>query len=155
MRCLVIGKTGKLGAALYAHLRESGVEVVGTTRNDFDLLESKELPKADIGFIVAANTKLAECEEDRMGSHRVNVDAPIRIAKAMLKGNCFPVFFSSEGATWGTSIYGQQKALADTAMQILGGVAILRIRKITGNPLEIAMRAAEIGLARKEGVYIL
>jgi dTDP-4-dehydrorhamnose reductase len=156
MRCLVIGKSGKLGAALYSYLQELKVNVTGTMRNDFDLRESKELPKADIGFIVAANTKLAECEEDRMGSHLVNVDAPIRIARQMKEMGCFPVYFSSEYATYsGSGAYGHQKALTDTAMQILGGVAILRIRKIKGSPLGIAMRAAEIGFERREGVYIL
>lgn len=44
-RALVLGGTGDIGSAIVARLLQSGMEVVGVGRNDFDLTSPKEIEK--------------------------------------------------------------------------------------------------------------
>lgn len=168
---LVIGGDGFLGKALARRLRDGGeTDVVWTTRRRdwtiapqgsffFDLLSSDpgELPPCDIVYLVAANTKIAECERDPT-AWRVNVDAPIAIAKRFMRERLFGksieiVYLSSDAVeTCSGTAYGRQKAAAEAYMHAIDATIIRPGRIPPERVDDLADIIIAAGLNRRRGV---
>jgi dTDP-4-dehydrorhamnose reductase len=152
VRALIVGLDSRIGSVLAATLRDRAIEVVGTSRRDssngkilFDLAQPDltVLPKADIVFICAAQTSQALCRTNTAESNRINIEAPVAIAKAFSTKSARIVFTSSSAVFDGSkpfrpaddaccpiSVYGEQKAEAERQLLALGrAVAILRLTK--------------------------
>jgi len=159
LRWLVVGADGMLGRELLSSLRQDGANVLGTSRREgsqhlrLDLSEiggETDLPPADIVILTAAMTRIADCESDPKTSHRINVSAPLSLAKhAWQEHNAFVVFISSSGVFDGVNelpnpqthprplnLYGRQKTEAEAALTEAAvdnfGLAIIRPTKILG-----------------------
>jgi dTDP-4-dehydrorhamnose reductase len=156
-RALVIGVDGLLGAALASAWRGHG-EVVGTTRRHeagqagetvfLDLADENadfgHLPRAEVAFICAAMTKLAECRQSPALAERVNFAAPVRLARHLVANGTRVVFLSTSAVMdcrepqmraarprQPTSVYGKWKAAAEEAILALGEHAtIVRLTKV-------------------------
>ena len=91
MKVLILGANGRLGSSLVRHWNSRpGTEVVALTRAQVDLSdpEKAEASLAGIAFgkgdaVVncAAATDVDGCERDREAAHRINAEAPGRIAR--------------------------------------------------------------------------
>lgn len=167
---LIVGADGLIGEELLRRLRQRGSEVIGTTHGrlgddaevHFDLTDSAAAllntpalaklrsEKSWMAFLVAAVTGYQRCEQDPIGTRRVNVTNSINLAAELLKFTRFLVYPSSSavfGGTRGphqesaspsvTSEYGRQKADAERGMLGLigeescrGGVAVARLTKV-------------------------
>jgi len=147
---LIIGKNGMLGEALYKRIGG-----VATTSRDFDLRgDPKDLPEAELVYIVAAMSKFRDCELNP-DSWAINVDGPIRVAHHFK--NSFIVYISSEAAEWGRTAYGIQKAHAELGLLAVCGyerLAIFRPCKIVPSMLNMLCRDLDrIGKERLCGVH--
>jgi dTDP-4-dehydrorhamnose reductase len=156
MRAIVVGVDGLIGGALLAELRARGENAIGTTRRRervragdtffFDLLnpEIEEFRSADVVFICAAMTGLAECRRSPQLAERVICTAPVGLS-AFLASNGARVVFLSTSAVLdckeplmradrfrgGTSIYGRYKAEAESRILALGRLAtVVRLTKV-------------------------
>lgn len=160
----VIGGRGRIGSELVLALRQSGSGPFEyTTRHEgdglfLDLAEPLKLPwgkfKPDsIVFIVAGANGFEACEGKRE-SYRVNVDAPVAIARAAQRDSAFPVFISTDAVEWcGSSAYARQKALSEVAIRMAGGAIIRPARVTPERAREFARFMLSIGDARQEGVF--
>src|SRR5215475_5391823 len=92
MRCLIIGMDGSFGGALSRSLQRLGHEVFATTRRRdragehlfLDLAAPlPALPRVDVAVICAAMARLDECRRYPELAHRVNVEAPLEIARTL------------------------------------------------------------------------
>lgn len=111
-----------------------------------DLLDAENatVPVCDVAYLIAARARLAECRRDPEGSARVNVTAPVVLARKFLSQGARIIFLSSDKVFDGSrvrpaptdpvlprSVYGQQKAAAERALLALGdGVTVLRLSKV-------------------------
>ena len=136
MKALVIGGDSFIGGRLAETLRANGHEVVVTTRvvgrEDalfFDMKHPIGVPRADVVFICAAMTRFIDCEQ-HPEAYRVNVDAPVSIAKQVRDYGGKVVYFSSEAVekALGTK-YGLHKALVEMALAGLPNAIVVRIGK--------------------------
>lgn len=159
MHAIVVGIDGLVGHALAEALRARGDTVYGTTRRRdavssgatwlLDLATDTsdvDLPPADVAFICAAVTSLAECRADPERARRVNRDAPAQLASRwamrtiFLSTNavfdCQAPLMRADRPRKPTSIYGQLKAEAEDAVLGHGGT-VVRLTKIfvPGMPL--------------------
>ncbi len=114
--------------------------------------ESWQLPSSTrIAVICAASTALAECEADSERTHRINVQAPTRLAEMIQDKGGAVVFLSTslvfgghrDNAVWDAplspeTVYGRQKAEAEVLVSKTGSrVAILRLTKVVHRDLSI------------------
>jgi dTDP-4-dehydrorhamnose reductase len=146
-----------LGAALASAWRGQG-EVVGTTRRReavqasetvfLDLADENadfgDLPAAEVAFICAAMTKLAECRQSPVLAQRVNFAAPVRLARHLVANGTRVVFLSTSAVMdcrepqmradrprRPTSVYGKWKAAAEEAILAFGERAtVVRLTKV-------------------------
>ena len=150
---LVIGADGLLGAALCRRIA-TGRPVVATTRRKppgsgkvwMDLANADQWPITDdIGaaFLCASMSGFANCANDRYEAHRINVTAPLTLARR-LAAQGVAVIVPSTSAVFDGSVafpkpntprrpvgdYGQQKAELEDGLATLEGVTVLRITKI-------------------------
>jgi dTDP-4-dehydrorhamnose reductase len=155
---LVIGGNGLVGSILAEGLRPK--PIVTTRRTDqpdrlfMDLSEPvKSLPDHDVVFIVAAVNGFQACEGNPV-AYRVNVDAPIAIARLSKSMGGFPVFVSSDSVEWcGSSAYARQKALAEIGLTMCDG-AIVRPNRITPAKVGLFVRfLIELGKAKTPGIH--
>jgi dTDP-4-dehydrorhamnose reductase len=158
LRALVIGADGVIGSALCDHLARCGHTLFGTTRRKnkvdsnltlfLDLAEPRiatdHLPDVDIAIICAAMARFAECRMQPHLARRVNVTAPIAVARRLVERGAFVVRLSSSAVfdcriprvradrpTDPRSIYGRLQAEAEEAVLGLGkNASILRLTKI-------------------------
>jgi len=151
MRALVIGVDGGIGAALATALAAVGWEVAGTSRRpgariplDLEALPDRlDLPRADACFLCAAMTRQADCRVQPDRSRRINVEAPARIAEAVVRTGGYVVLLSSNAVFDGSlpcraadnppcpaNTYGRQKADAEAAVLALPDTAVLRLTKV-------------------------
>lgn len=152
---LIVGGRGLIGT----ELRRQIGSCCYTTRQHgegeyLDLMnpEIDHLPAAKIVYLVAGVGGYKPCEGNS-DAWRINVDAPIAIARAMAKKGAFIVFVSSESVEWGNSAYARQKAQAESYMNTIDA-AILRPAKVTAaNVSDFVKSAVAIAEARKPGVF--
>lgn len=158
LRALVIGADGVIGSALCDHLARCGHTLFGTTRRKnkvdsnrtllLDLAEPRiatdHLPDVDIAIICAAMARFADCRMQPDLARRVNVTAPIAVARRLVERGAFVVRLSSSAVfdcriprvradrpTDPRSVYGRLQAEAEEAVLGLGkNASILRLTKI-------------------------
>ncbi len=157
MKAIVIGVDGGIGRALSSALSLRGDTVIGTTRRAVDgqsdlihldlagaQVEAVSFPRADVAFICAAMTGLAECRRNPSLSREVNTVAPVVLAGRLADAGTRVVFISTNAVydwqsplvpssqpTSPSTIYGEQKADAEATLATLGdGVVILRLTKV-------------------------
>lgn len=160
---LVIGGDGFIGSALVRSLIDKATfELIVTSRRQnlprgwfyLNLEHAIDiLPFHDVCFIVAAVNGFQGCEGNPI-SYRVNVDAPIAIAKQSCLRRGFPVFISSDSVEWcGTTAYARQKALAEIGVTMCNG-AIVRSCRITAANLERFIEfLISVGINRVPGIF--
>ena len=154
-KALIVGVDGQIGYALAESLKSLHWTVYGTSRREskrhgvfyLDLAKVEgcsELPSVDVAFICAAETKKIHCHEAPQETERINVNAPIVLARRLKADGAFVVFLSSNAVFDGSSgyrlveesvsprtIYGQQKAKAEQCLLELGErIAICRLAKV-------------------------
>ncbi|WP_024517845.1 sugar nucleotide-binding protein [Bradyrhizobium sp. Tv2a-2] len=155
MRCLIIGADGTFGAALADSLRQGGHEVIATTRRRhlaiaggsfyLDLAEElPSMPEADVAVICAAMARFEDCRRYPERAHRVNVAAPLALARSLTEAGARVILLStgvvfdcktphvSESAEPAPrSVYGRLKAEAEACLLDLGSlVSVLRLTKV-------------------------
>lgn len=140
MKALVVGGDGLLGRTLVNALVDAEVDVIKTTRREQDIQGAifldlaapiPELPHRDVVFLVAAVASTIACEADRRGTWRVNVDAPLAIARRYV-GEADIVFVSSDAVEFcGHMEYGRQKAHVEAALAFVPRTKIVRLSRIT------------------------
>ena len=153
MRCLIVGMDGSFGDALSRSLRSLGHEVAGTTRRRertgeqlfLDLAAPlPPLPQADVAVICAAMARVEECRQYPELARRVNVEAPLEIARTLTQAGARVILLSTS-AVFGCltpqieentppiprSAYGRIKAEAEMRLLALGSqVSVLRLTKV-------------------------
>lgn len=158
MRAIVVGIDSLVGRSLADALRARGDTVHGTTRRAdrvsggtslLDLSRDTsgvDLPPADVAFVCAAVTSLADCRADPERARRVNLEAPVQLAARwagraiFLSSNavfdCREPLMRADRPRKPTTIYGQLKADAEDAVLARGGT-VVRLTKVfvPGMPL--------------------
>lgn len=154
---VVIGAEGFIGRSLLSTSAGSSIIVSGTTRrnpknsNFFDLESSTPddsvFGQATAVLILAANSKIAECENNPEKSYRTNVTGVRRLVEYLDKKQILPVFFSTDyvfdGESGGYSAssppdprtqYGSQKFEAERIVREVCGSnhLIIRLSKVYG-----------------------
>jgi dTDP-4-dehydrorhamnose reductase len=157
LRVIVIGTDGLIGSALAGALRARGDAVVGTTRREkgtgpnelfLDLADPREsgaaLPEAEVCFLCAAITNIADCRARPDLARMTDVLTPAKIA-ARLAGagvrtillstsavlDCKEPGMSAERPRAPASLYGQFKAEAEEAILKHGELgAVVRLTKV-------------------------
>lgn len=156
MKTLIIGSDGNIGAALFQSLKNSGDQVIGTTRRKdkvgggviwLDLLEPErwEIPEdVDAALICAGVSGLETCAKEPEKTASVNVDAAGLLAKRLAGRGVFTVYISSSQVFDGSipfpspddsvcpvNEYGRQRARAESLIGATDGpVGIVRFTKI-------------------------
>ncbi len=135
MKVLVIGGTSFIGSNLVTWLRSRGYDVDYTTRATLDLLDvPPKLKPYDVVFICAAKTRLIDCEDDPT-AYRINVDAPVAIAKSA--GMAKIVMLSTEAVERALNLkYAHMKETAETRLMIVCDPVIVRLSKVTPDNLD-------------------
>lgn len=143
LKHLVIGADGVLGRSLCAELEYRGEEFAFTSRREslparsgrpgsalrFMLGESdpKTLPYARRIYVVAAITSVIACQRDPVATWRVNVDAPLAIARLVPVSFDVIVYVSSDAVEFcGHLEYGRQKAQVEAALALHPRCTIVR-----------------------------
>ena len=132
-RIMVIGSGSFIGHRLMEMLH-----CPGTSRADLDLLDdTARPPDAKLHILCAAVTGF-DVWFNRSDAYRVNVDAPLRLAKQCRQ----LVFLSSVAVETGLHCnYGKHKALAEAALYKCPNVAIARIlNRVTARNLDRVCR---------------
>ncbi len=169
-RVLIVGADSMIGHAFYQRLQANDIDVLPTTRRKpapdgwihCDLADLADTwpphPAVDVAFLCAASTRLQNCEDDPQGTHRVNVEGTLEIARGLVGAGTFVVFLSTNQVLGGEqpslgedapyapqNEYGRQKAEAERGLLALGeNVAIVRLTKVVApdDPLFSQWRAA-------------
>lgn len=156
---LIIGSDSTIGAHLKKQFEMQGETVYGTTRHKdrlsnttffLDLLnpDAFNLPNhinIDSAVFCAAMSTIKECEENKVLSHQINVDSPIKIARYLKNNfNPFMIFLSSNAVFDGSrpffsetappcpiNYYGYCKAEAEKKFaEVTTRLSILRLTKV-------------------------
>lgn len=155
---LIVGGDGTIGKALAAFLAAQGLSVVSTTRRadsvsaDRVLLDLGTAPDGwtipdDVAvcYLCAAMARQGDCEAEPDAARRINVAAPLELARRVVSQGGFVVFLSTDSVFGGMTplpqaatptspltTYGRLKADAELALQSLpgGAVTILRLTKV-------------------------
>jgi len=153
MRCLIIGVDGSFGGALSRSLQSLGYEVIATTRRrdcacDHLFLDLAaplpSLPQVDVAVICAAMARLEECRRYPELAHRVNVAAPLEIARTLTQAGARVMLLSTSSVLgcltprvdesvrpMPRSAYARLKAEAEARLLELGSqVSVLRLTKV-------------------------
>jgi dTDP-4-dehydrorhamnose reductase len=161
---LVVGSDSLIGGALMAHLRRTGLAVLGTTRRPervdgdhlrLDLAEGAESWRCDrpvgAAVICAGVTKLAACQSDPARTAAVNVRGVSAVIRTLAAAGAFAVYLSTNQVFDGSaprrrpdepvspvSEYGRQKAEVERTVLSLGEQGcVVRLTKVLtpGAPL--------------------
>lgn len=153
MRCLIIGVDGSFGGALSRSLQSLGHEVVATTRRrdgaaDHLFLDLgaplPALPRVDVAVICAAMARLDECRRYPELAHRVNVAAPLELARALTQAGtrvillstssvfgCLTPHVEENAGPAPRGVYAGLKAEAEARVLELGPlISVLRLTKV-------------------------
>lgn len=164
MKALVVGRDGMLGSAICEILRASGYEFEATTRHlnetpYLDLLTPErfkmgELVAFDVIFLVAAITKVVDCEAEPARTWRVNADAPVYLAnKAMRLRSAHPVFISSDAVERAPGLnYSRQKAYVESFILARGGTVVRPSRIPPERVVELADKIVRLGMDNAVGL---
>lgn len=164
-RVVVTGANGYL-ASLIRLYNADKFDFVNVTRTDVDLSNVEEVAEFfagldfDVCLHTAADASTAHCENDPEGTHRINTESAIAIARACRACGARMVFFSTEqcfNASTGeppfheddematTTRYGAQKMEADDWIrENLDNYLILRLSWMFGLPMPGAKPAPNI-----------
>jgi dTDP-4-dehydrorhamnose reductase len=153
MRCLIIGVDGSFGGALSRSLQSLGHEVVATTRrrdraSDHLFLDlAAPLPplaQVDVAVICAAMARLDDCRRYPELAHRVNVEAPLELARTLTRSGARVILLSTSsvfgclvphveenGSPAPRGAYARLKAEAEARLLELGPlISVLRLTKV-------------------------
>jgi dTDP-4-dehydrorhamnose reductase len=155
LHCLIVGADGSFGGALSSELLARGHGVVATTRRRecatadgllfLDLAEAiPRLPQTDVAIICAAMARFDDCRRNPELARRINVLAPLELARSLTKAGARVIFLSTsavfdcrkphvdEGEKPApSSAYGQLKAEAEARLLDIGSqVSVLRMTKV-------------------------
>jgi dTDP-4-dehydrorhamnose reductase len=153
MRCLIVGVDGSFGCALSRSLQRLGHEVVATTRRRdrasehlfLDLAAPlPALPQVNVAVICAAISRLDECRRYPELAHRVNVTAPLELARTLTEAGsrvillstssvfgCFAPHVEENAGSAPRSAYARLKAEAEARLLELGSqITVLRLTKV-------------------------
>jgi dTDP-4-dehydrorhamnose reductase len=153
MRCLIIGVDGSFGGALSRSLQSLGHEVATTTRRRdcagehllVDLAAPlPALPQVDVAVICAAIARLDDCRRYPELAHRVNVEAPLEIARTLTQAGtrvillstssvfgCLMAHVAEDATPAPRGVYARLKAEAEARLLALGSeIAVLRLTKV-------------------------
>ncbi|WP_346674423.1 SDR family oxidoreductase [Enorma phocaeensis] len=155
-RLAITGANGYL-ASLVQMYNKDRFEFVRVSRKDVDYTDLGSVRSYfenldfDIMFHTAANATTADCENDPEGTHRVNCDAAIEIARICKERGCRMIFISTEQIFNGktepgpfaedaepasVTNYGMQKAEVDSWMQQnMEDYLVLRFSWMFGMPM--------------------
>lgn len=151
MRVAITGTTGRVGAALAAHLAHRH-EVIPLPRSDFDLADSAMIEnrlaalECDVFLNPAAITSLEACEDDPRLAMRVNSAAPGKIALWAAARGVRVIHFSTDYVFDGEttvsltepvpakpiSAYGRSKLAGERAVLAHPGHLVLRVSWVFG-----------------------
>lgn len=153
MRCLIIGVDGSFGGALSRSLQGLGHQVFATTRrNDragehllLDLAAPlPPLPQVDVAVICAAMSRLDDCRRYPELAHRVNVAAPLELARTLTQAGtrvillstssvfgCLTPHMGENASPAPRGVYARLKAEAEARLLELGSqISVLRLTKV-------------------------
>ena len=157
--CLVVGANGGIGSALYSKLKSANVRVWGTSQRllsnqDADifylnLLDSPidwrfPIESFDVVYLCAGICRMALCEEDSVGTSKVNIDGMTALARHLSDAGAFIVFLSTNQVFSGSephvheqaayqplNEYGRQKVIVEEFIkQHCPRSAIVRLTKV-------------------------
>mgnify|MGYP001581889835 CR=1 FL=1 len=157
MKEIVIGATGFIGSAL---LRNLGPTARGTARRQLDGCSALDLlrfvpndiPVAEILYLCAGANGAKACEGSQ-DAFRMNVDAPIQIARIAAARGHFMVFISSMSVEWLSTGYQRQKLAAEGVLRTMDNVGVVRAgRVLAGNVDELCAVMMSVGRTRTAGV---
>ncbi|MBC8285652.1 MAG: sugar nucleotide-binding protein [Nitrospinae bacterium] len=160
MKTAIIGAEGFLGQPLLQAYRKSYPDCIGTTRHQgskdlsfYDLSSPSiiqlQLKKTghEAAIIVAALTKIENCEYDKNQAKKINVDGTFSLIQQLWDADILPIFFSSdhvfgkkskqvfteEDELSPVTEYGKSKANIETALKNSGRPhLIIRLGKVLG-----------------------
>lgn len=154
---LVVGINGTIGHALFKRLQQSGQQVTGTTQrpeavkpgpvaylNLLDAPGCATLPACDVVYLCAGVCRMALCEDDPIGTSKVNVDGMARLARYLSQQGAFIIYLSTnqvfsgqvpdvpENASYQPlNEYGRQKAVVEKIIkEECQPGAIVRLTKV-------------------------
>lgn len=157
MRAIVVGTDGFIGQSLSAELARRGHQSFGTTRRRERVIPGKvgyldlaagpwriDLESADVAFICAAMTNIAECRRSPEQARLVNTVGSVNIARDLLKKGIRPIFLSTNAVfdcleplmaidrpKNPSSLYGALKSEAEDAIMGLSSKAVIvRLTKV-------------------------
>jgi len=158
----IVGGDSAIGRALRDHLIAQGLSPLVSSRrrtaeqNGFFLDMEHSSVEAlfrdcDVVVLVAAITRLADCRTHPGLARRVNVEAPIELAKRAFDHGATVIFLSTNQVFDGSlpsvapenplsprSVYGKLKAEAENGLRALGGsLAVVRLGKVVGPNLAL------------------
>jgi dTDP-4-dehydrorhamnose reductase len=152
---LIVGGDSLIGSAVRAHLQESDISSVATSRRAgaalrFDLAAPDFAPLVgksfDAVFVCAAVTDMRACQDEPLATRRINVDTTIELMRRLADRGAHLVFFSTSQVFDGESPapaedavpnprneYGAQKLAVERAIARYDlPAAILRVTKVLG-----------------------
>jgi dTDP-4-dehydrorhamnose reductase len=157
MRAIIVGMDGFIGQALDAELVSRGHQSFGTTRRRESVVPGKSAyldlaagpwqiapESADVAFICAAMTNIAECRRSPEQARLVNTVGPINVARALLEKGITPIYLSTNAVfdcqeplmaidrpKKPSSLYGALKSEAEDAILRLSSKAVVvRLTKV-------------------------
>ena len=155
-RMVITGASGYLASLIQLYNKDK-FEFVRVSRRDVDYSKPEEVSRYfssldfDVLFHTAANATTASCESDPVGTHLVNCDSAIEIAKVcrekgkrmlfisteqIFNGKGIPGPFGEEEKLCSVTRYGQQKAEVDAWMRsTMDDYVIMRLSWMFGMPL--------------------
>lgn len=137
MRAFVVGGDGLVGRNLVGGLRKAGHTVIATTRQSntngdrlfLDLANPINfgygaVAGCDVMYLVAAITKVVDCEADPASTWRVNADGPVAVTMNMpLRTQA--IFMSSDAVERAPNLnYSKQKAYVESFILARGGIVV-------------------------------
>jgi len=166
-KVLVVGVDGQVGGPLANFLQSESVNVFGTTRRKgstgnsriyLDLAAPEEswpvLPDVETAILCASVTRLETCENDPIGTAKVNVDGVVALARRLVARGTHILYLSTTGVfdfqkpfrrhdcdPSPVTAYGRQKASAEKQILSLGDrVSVLRLTKVMGPSMPLLQR---------------
>lgn len=157
MRAIVVGTDGFIGRALAIELARQGHQAFGTTRRREGVVPGKvsyldlaagpwqiERERADVAFICAAMTNIAECRRSPEQARLVNTVGPINVARAFLEKGIRPIYLSTNAVfdcqeplmaidrpKKPSSLYGALKSEAeDVILRLSPKAVVVRLTKV-------------------------
>lgn len=116
------------------------------------MLDFKDVPEADTVYVCAGANGAKRCEGVQE-SFRVNVDAPVEIARIVGARGGFTVCVTSMSVEWLDGAYQRQKLAAESMLRVMPSVGIVRAGRVTKeNVGELCVAIASVGRLKRTGV---